>query len=57
MMHGPMSKKDRAAKVWENKFWDAMGCGYSADEAERIANAAAAEYLKYLNSMSKKECA
>lgn len=31
----------RARKVWDARYWDAIGCGESVGEAERLANEAA----------------
>lgn len=31
---------EKLNSIWESKFWDAVGCGHSADQAGRIAGAA-----------------
>lgn len=40
-----MTKMKAAHIIWNKRFWDAIGCGHSEEQATKIANAAVTEYL------------
>jgi hypothetical protein len=50
-----MSLTDKIAAVWQAKFFDALGCGHSEAQADRIANQATAEMRSTLAAIQRSQ--